>query len=131
MIPARGWERAGAFVVGLLVLVGAALAESPAQPMNARPEAEPPPAATANGHGTYRWLRREVFPLCMYCHISVPGVSFGRYQDVIKHVVPGDPENSRLYVMVATRRMPKGRGGLPEEQISAIREWISRGAQND
>lgn len=124
-------KRAGAFVVGLVALVGATLAESPAQPMNARPEAGPPPAATANNRGTYRWLRREVFPLCMYCHISVPGVSFGRYEDTIKQVVPGDPENSRLYVMVASRRMPKGRGGLPEEQIRAIGEWISNGAQND
>jgi hypothetical protein len=33
--------------------------------------------------------------------------------------------------MVATKRMPKGRGGLPDEQIRAIYDWIRNGAMND
>lgn len=124
-------KREYAFAAALLALAAAALAESPAQRRSGRSEAERPSAAATHDRGTYGWLRREVFPLCMYCHISVPGVSFGRHEDTVKHVVPGDPENSRLYVMVASRRMPKGRGGLPEEQIRAIHEWISRGAKDD
>lgn len=117
--------------VGMLALVGAALAESPAQRRMGGLGVERPVATKTFDRGTYGWLRREVFPVCMYCHVSVPGVSFGRHEDTVKHVVPGDPENSRLYVMVASRRMPKGRGGLPDEQIRAIHEWISRGAKND
>lgn len=80
---------------------------------------------------TYSWLRRNVFSMCMYCHISVPGITLGNFDEVRRHVVPGDPGASRLYVMVASKQMPKGRGGLPEHEIAAIREWILRGAPED
>lgn len=94
---------------------------------------EPPPlpAPDDDKMATYSWLYRNVFSMCMYCHVSVPGVSFGNHRDTIKHVVPEHPELSRLYIMVATRRMPKGRGGLPEVQIRAIRNWIAKGAKDD
>lgn len=93
------------------------------------------PAAAAEvagaGFGTYTWLRRNVLPTCMYCHVTVPGVSFASHAETLRQVVPGEPEKSRMYIMVASRRMPKGRGGLPAEQIQAIYEWIRNGAKDD
>lgn len=80
---------------------------------------------------SYSWLQRNVFSMCMYCHVSVPGASFGKYEEVLRHVVPGSPESSRLYFMVVTRRMPPGRGGLPENHIQAIHRWIKEGARNN
>jgi hypothetical protein len=99
---------------------------------------EPLPALSGHGEApvpfyepTYYWLTNNVFPICMYCHIAVPGVYFGRYQDTLKHVVPGSAENSRLYIMVRSGRMPKGRAKLGEHQIMAIRDWIDNGALNN
>lgn len=69
--------------------------------------------------------------MCQYCHMSVPGVSFGSHSEAIKLVVPGSPEGSRLYEMVRTRRMPKGGFGLPPEQLQAIHDWIKSGAKDD
>ena len=51
-----------------------------------------------------------------------------------KIVVPGEPENSRLYVIM-TQPVPPGNGGLmppngilPVCEIQAIRQWILDGA---
>lgn len=88
-------------------------------------------AETPEEVATFSWLRRNVFSMCMYCHASVPGVSFATHHDTLKHVMPGAPEQSRLYIMIESKRMPKGRGGLPEEQLRAIRDWIANGAKDD
>lgn len=51
-------------------------------------------------------------------------------------VAPGDPENSMLYIKVKGdskygSRMPVGGQMLSTEEISAIRDWIQKGAPND
>lgn len=69
--------------------------------------------------------------MCMYCHIAVPGIALGSLDDVRRLVVPGNPEASRLYIVVASKQMPKGRGGLPANEIAAIRQWILNGALDD
>lgn len=112
------------------ILLSLAVAAAGKRP-GAEPEPPGPAAATAEQMATYSWLRRNVFSMCMYCHVAVPGVSFANYQETIKHVVPGQPERSILYLMVLARRMPKGRGGLPEEQLRALHDWIGNGARND
>ena len=48
-------------------------------------------------------------------------------------MIPGDAENSllaRLIQGIGGPRMPPG-GSLPEEEIKAILDWISAGANND
>jgi hypothetical protein len=113
-------------VLLLMLLIG---------PAHAIPEPfvpeEPDVPVETGGKATYSWLRQNVFATCNYCHIAVPGVSFMRHEDVLRHVVPGHPEASRLYFMVVTRRMPRPRGGLPPDQLKAIHDWIKNGAKDD
>lgn len=54
-------------------------------------------------------------------------------------VDPGNPDNSALYLKLigdarvggAAFRMPLGRDPLSDEEITAVRDWIQRGAKND
>ncbi|MBI3181591.1 MAG: hypothetical protein HYZ28_05570 [Myxococcales bacterium] len=58
----------------------------------------------------------------------------------LMRIAPGDPEKSYLLYKlrgsassvggIATR-MPLGRQALPEQEISAIQEWIAKGAPDD
>ncbi|GAB4564598.1 MAG: hypothetical protein Tsb0020_14930 [Haliangiales bacterium] len=43
-------------------------------------------------------------------------------------VVPGDPENSLLWQVLASGRMPAGDRPLPMAQIEHVRMWIEDGA---
>jgi mono/diheme cytochrome c family protein len=58
-------------------------------------------------------------------------VDLGGYQNI----VPGDPEESELYLRVSSeldeeRMPPAGEGtGLTEEQIATLRKWIEQGAE--
>lgn len=52
-------------------------------------------------------------------------------------VVPGKPDSSFLYIKITNPvagegdRMPQRLDKLPQNEIDAIRSWISRGAPND
>ena len=56
---------------------------------------------------------------------------------VLNRVTPGDPDNSYLVWKIEGRpeivgeRMPRGRDPLPPEAITAIRQWIADGAQDN
>lgn len=56
------------------------------------------------------------------------------YDNIRKHVEPGDPEGSDIYEMIteedADDRMPKGGPPLASNQIQLIKKWIEQGAQN-
>ena len=55
----------------------------------------------------------------------------------LNRVTPGDPDNSYLVWKIEGRpeisgeRMPRGRGPLSPEAITAIRQWIADGAQDN
>ncbi len=55
----------------------------------------------------------------------------------LNRVTPGDPDNSYLVWKIEGRpeivgeRMPRGRDPLPPEAITAIRQWIAEGAQDN
>ena len=44
-------------------------------------------------------------------------------------VVPGDADNSDLYDVLVSRKMPKGRIKPTAEEIEMIRQWINEGAK--
>lgn len=52
------------------------------------------------------------------------------YQAMLKSgtVIPGKPDDSLVYTIVKSEKMPRGGPKLPAAQIAAIREWISQGA---
>lgn len=94
-------------------------------------------AATGPGPGDdwYTWLDTRVLkPKCASCHMGKTaegGVDVStRDLLVASSVVPGNPDGSKLYHSVASKRMPKGMmGPLSDVEIATIAEWIRRGAK--
>ncbi len=96
-------------------------------------------------------IQQHVFsPICSTCHgganpaaglnLSTTEQSFANLINVdsanplFKRVLPGEPEQSYLYLKVtgnnlAGARMPLGQAALAEEEIQAIKEWIELGAK--
>lgn len=94
---------------------------------------------------------------CVDCHsesaegVAASGLSLEDYDDLMGGtkfgpvVVPGSPESSALYLVVAHRTAPEihmpphhekalaeGRGsGLIDEQVETIRAWIAAGAPDN
>jgi mono/diheme cytochrome c family protein len=73
---------------------------------------------------------------CLACHSDKErfgGLSLEKFDDISDFVTPGDPEKSRLFVVVSGERakMPRGGPPLKPEQIETLRAWIEQGAKND
>ncbi|MCB0283027.1 MAG: hypothetical protein H6627_00230 [Calditrichae bacterium] len=87
---------------------------------------------------------------CIYCHSSdgpEGNIVLEDYQSVFSSryknhttpmIVPGNPQTSRLYIVVSTRntsmRMPPERLGedpLSEDEVKIIHTWIEQGAQEN
>lgn len=91
------------------------------------------------------YFQNSVFPLIISncaksgCHDAVThqeGINLSTYSDIMKNVVPGNPNNSKLYRMItdpdiADRMPPSGNTPLTQEQISMIYKWIQQGALNN
>ncbi|MGE3683698.1 MAG: fibronectin type III domain-containing protein [Bdellovibrionales bacterium] len=81
-------------------------------------------------------LKSRIFdPRCIGCHGSgtVTETDLTSYATLMAgaSVVPGDPEASLLYQMVASGEMPQGGTKLPAADIDAIFKWILIGAPED
>ncbi|MCB0414304.1 MAG: hypothetical protein KDD50_08230 [Bdellovibrionales bacterium] len=84
-------------------------------------------------------LNQYVFqPKCVRCHTEPTQnnhhIVLTNYQTIINStvfpplVVPGKPEQSSLYTAMASGRMPKDSGRMPEHVIKMVFEWIKAGA---
>ncbi|RMG85198.1 MAG: hypothetical protein D6712_09905 [Chloroflexi bacterium] len=88
---------------------------------------------------------REILPIlqtrCVYCHgpdsiAGAPpnGLELDSYENVmlgsffLPVVVPGEPENSTLILLLRSGGMPAESDPLPPEQIELIAKWIEQGA---
>jgi Protein of unknown function (DUF1553)/Protein of unknown function (DUF1549)/Planctomycete cytochrome C len=74
---------------------------------------------------------------CVSCHgdkVRIKDLNLGAYDLVMKGsesgpvVVPGKPEESRLYQLIQDGKMPVGKPRLSEKDTAAIRTWIESGA---
>jgi hypothetical protein len=82
---------------------------------------------------------------CKICHTAdiSPHLDLTTYQGLMRGsdngpvVVPGDPDNSLLFLKVAYDnppiglRMPMGRAPLTQSQIRLLEDWINQGAKNN
>ncbi len=73
-------------------------------------------------------LRDRIFkPRCATCHAKIV-----LYKEVAGDlVVAGKPEASLLFQEIDSGGMPKYGGKLTDEEIAAVKTWISNGAPND
>ena len=80
---------------------------------------------------------RDIWPViekyALAAHGGKGGVFLESYEDIMNYVVPGDPENSRLYKALtgdgAPQMPPSGR--LPDAIIQLFYDWIAQGAPNN
>ncbi|MDI3341541.1 MAG: hypothetical protein QJR03_13540 [Sphaerobacter sp.] len=77
---------------------------------------------------------------CVGCHGGTAGLWLDRYETVMQGsangpvIVPGEPEQSELYLRITGRKqpaMPIGGRKLKPEQIETIRLWIAQGAKEN
>lgn len=95
---------------------------------------------------TYLSIRENIFSLtsprgkCVSCHGSInPAhhLDLSSYEKMAtgKHlpplIVPGDPEESSLYIECATGKMPKGGPKLTQAELNALYDWIKDGARDE
>jgi outer membrane lipoprotein-sorting protein len=68
---------------------------------------------------------------CIGCHSgggAKKGVVLSSYQEVAKHVTPGDPDSSRMIRPVKRGMMPPGRP-LPADTVAKLEAWVKAGAK--
>ncbi len=59
------------------------------------------------------------------------GVAYDDIVNVDDLILPGDPDNSRLFQQVDSGRMPRNGGKLADADIERLRQWIADGAPNN
>src|SRR5262245_31300516 len=76
---------------------------------------------------------------CQQCHsdkVRMKDLNLGAYEPLMRGsesgpvVVPGKPDESRLYQLIQEGKMPAGKPRLSEKDMGAIRTWIEAGAQS-
>lgn len=82
---------------------------------------------------TYQNVDRHVLaPNCLRCHAGLEqnGVDVSSLKAMLdnKHLKPGRPDESAIYLSVAGGRMPKGGPRLKPGELAFLREWIEAGA---
>ncbi|MGE0527699.1 MAG: hypothetical protein AB7G93_17025 [Bdellovibrionales bacterium] len=81
---------------------------------------------------TFTSIRQNILdPKCVDCHRALGQVALDNYSDVLGTLFPGSPEASVLYTSVEDGTMPQGGPRLNTAELSAIYDWIARGAPND
>lgn len=92
-------------------------------------------AVAAGSDLTYRAVAPILERNCLSCHgLGNPkgGYSVASYQSVLRGVTPGQPEQSRLYRVIAglsPPRMPKNAPPLSQGDQETIKQWIAAGAK--
>ena len=103
----------------LVLAAGAVLpifAQTPAKPVNFEADVQPILATNCTGcHGPGTRIKEMNLS-------SLDGVMKGSESGPV--IVPGKPDESRLYQMVRDGKMPPGKTHLTEQQLAAIRTWI-------
>ncbi|HEX3723964.1 MAG TPA: c-type cytochrome domain-containing protein, partial [Nitrolancea sp.] len=115
-------------------------------PRMVRIQASPPPTVTiaptvAPNSAQPVSFSQDIEPIltsqCGSCHGGQGGLWLLSYEQVMLGgssgavVVPGQPEQSQLYLRItgkATPAMPLNSPALPQSEIDAIRGWIAEGA---
>src|SRR5579863_2228839 len=91
-------------------------AQTPAKPVSFEADVQPTFATRCTGcHGPDTRIKEMNLS-------SLEGVLKGSESGPV--IVPGKPEESRLYQMVRDGKMPPGKTHLSEQQLAAIRTWI-------
>jgi hypothetical protein len=133
-------------LVGVLILAACAPAAVEESVVEAPQEAAAPevevaptedPAPVEEAASVEVSFSSDIWPVieqyALSAHGGRGGVFLESYEDIMNYVVPGQPENSRLYKALTgdgEKQMPPT-GRLPEPIIQLFYDWISQGAPNN
>ena len=90
-----------------------------------------------NGDAAAVSFNEDIWPIleaeALTAHGGSGGVFLESYEDIMKYVVPGKPEESALYQALTGNGQPlmPPNGSLPDEQIQLFYDWILQGANNN
>jgi uncharacterized membrane protein len=93
-------------------------------------------AASASGlAGSKTRFTRGVKPIlekhCVRCHgasVAMRNLRLDRRERAMMAIVPGQPEDSRLYYAAKSGFMPPGKTKLAARELETLRKWIAEGA---
>ena len=116
------------FVAVLFVGCGSQPAPSPAP----KAEQTTPPDTTGAALVLAHEVQSIVTSSCLPCHAA--GGSAAKYdlttpEGLVKLVVPGKPDSSKLYQVLASGKMPPS-GKLDSTRLATFHKWISEGAKD-
>jgi len=118
----------------ILVIGAVFLAGCVTNPRSVGPALPPTAAAslytTLGYQASYRWIRKNLFKVCNYCHPNQKANMF-TYDGIRQLIVPGNPEQSLLYKKVYSGQMPPGGMRLKKAEVQVIYDWIQQGAMNN
>lgn len=100
-------------------------------------------AGPAHAQGKVVTFGKDVLPVfqkkCASCHgsdnkaglkvDSFEGIQNGSMNGQV--IQPGNPDQSKLYQMVLSKKMPPGNPKLTPAELAAVRSWILAGAKSD
>jgi hypothetical protein len=95
-----------------------------------RETTQPNSAATPS----FSWIQGNILQAsCVRCHSAgggATGVDLSSYETMMASgvITPGSPEQSSLYVQIASGSMPKRAEPLSADKVGAVAEWIRLGA---
>ena len=103
-----------------------------------KPQAQTPPTDTARPAVVEASFAKDVAPIfaanCMPCHSGAADAKskydLSRFDGVVKNVVAGKPDSSKLHTMLFEGKMPPT-GPLDAAKVATIKKWVDEGAKNN
>ena len=100
-------------------------------------DSTPVAAADADSTANEVSFKNDIWPViekyALSAHGGKGGVFLENYNDIMKYVVPGSPEQSELYKRLTADGvsiMPPS-GPLPAETVKLFYDWIAQGAKDN
>jgi uncharacterized membrane protein len=66
---------------------------------------------------------------CHDIHGRAAGLGFDNKSGILQSLTPGDADDSLLYNVLASRKMPQGRLKPTMAEVEVIKQWINQGAK--
>ena len=127
--------RASASLLLFILLLGAGCNSTTYKnvpPAGAVPGNASPTPTGSGAPVTFQQVNQGILqPSCVSCHSSgYPNFSsYSSFAQDPTLIVPGNPEQSQVYIQVQTGQMPQGGPPLNQATIDLIYQWIEQGAQ--
>ena len=103
-----------------------------------KPQAQTPPTDSARLAVAEASFAKDVAPIfaasCMPCHSGAADArskyDLSKFDGVMKNVVAGKPDSSKLHTMLFEGKMPPT-GPLDAAKVATIKKWVDEGAKNN